>query len=1033
MTKIACVQIQLGNNKFKFKDVDVKSTSLNNIIKNILGRAENNEDSANVQALKDLLYSGGEFSDINNLISSGASNTDIAEFAVGNTTARGLFTLSHFTETNDSLSRLSTLSFGNNILITTNSKNTGYIGRKRAFLTLNSNTLDNKVKLSQALSFSYLASNVNDDKLSFKDLLKSGISKLEGINDQEVREFLDCFITLDEENKYKQLLSALPLYKDSDKIREYILYPLARQIYKDSLNSNTDKAEQVNAYTLLRASTLSKNVLKDRKVMINGNYYDVPFILQTFNKAKEFDSQKTQINPELKNYNISEDLAKFISSLQSDSSAYRLMMDLINNENIDIREAFSNEDKIFSTNTALNNILNKLFIHNIEDPIENLSTKEKNNKIKDLVSNITNSELELYFPLVDNINFDADINKDTRIALSTINSKFNKSYKNYPSAFQFVLTNEGSSFISIGNEKKSQVLKVYINPNKDYTEKDRDALRKAITTVTGKSVRNKLFVAKQKSSYLKDKALNKLSKVLEDLITNNQYIQSVEVAGVGDFGLDVIKAAASNKIKTTLYPNYYLSDKYNKFELYQYLDSELNLNFSSNPVIYVSSNEELESISNSSNYISLRNTYGMSKAKIGDVVKVRNPINGNETKKLITRKIDFSFNPEYTRYGELNSNSGEFNNGTVVSYSYNGSTDDYLIIKSVGDKYLVKNINETNDTPFTVSKSEINSNAIPLYKAGEKIIGENIYYRHSNGIFRINFNSGIPKYTGVEIWREYYEEDLKEIYNNSLQDSSFEDFLDLNFPNSNSFKGKTRNIFIKSVPYSEEAINKYNPTSELYNNQGLVELIIGSMRRSGVKIRFMDSESIKNLGITTNPKAFIHNGEIILNKDKYTVDSPIHELMHLLLGQLKVSDPDKYREMLDTVSNFDEYNQLREVYPELAQNDYSEEVLVHVLTNQLLGKIYDSEKQIQDSANKNKLDLKKLVSEVFKVDQNLLRDYSDSELLNTNLKTLLIDNNSSILNDLLGLIKMPEILVNNQISNMKSKLLKEGNLTEDCK
>lgn len=1033
MTKIACVQIQLGNNKFKFKDVDVESTSLNNIIRNILGRAENNEDSANIQALKDLLYSGGEFSDINNLISSGASNTDIAEFAVGNVTARGLFTLSHFTETSDSLNKLSALSFGNNILITTNSKNTGYIGRKRAFLTLNSNTLDNKVKLSQALSFSYLASNVNNDKLSFKELLKSGISKLEEVNDQEIQEFLDHFITLDEENKYKQLLSVLPLYKDNDKVREYILYPLARQIYKDSLNSNTDKAEQVNAYTLLRASTLSKNVLKNKKVMINGNYYDVPFILQTFNKAKEFNDQKTQINPELKNYNISEDLAKFISSLQPDSSAYRLMMDLINNEDINIREAFSNEDEIFSTNTALNNILSKLFIHNIEDPIENLSTKEKNNKIKNLVSNITNSELELYFPLVDNINFDADISKDTRIALSTINSKFNKSYKNYPTAFQFVLTNEGSSFISIGNEKKSQVLKVYINPNRDYTEKDRDALRKAITTVTGKSVRNKLFVTKQKGSYLKGKALNKLSKVLEDLITNNQYIQSVEVAGVDDFGLDVVKAATSNKIKTILYPNYYLSDKYNKFELYQYLDSELNLNFSSNPVIYVSSNEELESISNNSNYVSLRNTYGISKSKVGDVVKVRNPISGNETKKLITGKIDFSFNPEYTRYGELNSNSGEFNNGTVVSYSYNGNTDDYLIIKSVGDKYLVKNINETNDTPFTVSKSEINRNATPLYKAGEKIIGESIYYRHSNGIFRINLNSGIPKYTGVEIWREYYKEDLEEIYNNSLQDSSFEDFLDLNFPSSNSFKGKTRNIFIKTVPYSEETINKYNPTSELYNNQGLVELIVGSMRRSGVKVRFMDSEAIKNLGITTNPKAFIHNGEIILNKDKYTVDSPIHELMHLLLGQLKVSDPNRYREMLNTVNDFDEYNQLREVYPELTQNDYSEEVLVHVLTNQLLGKIYDSEKQIQDSTNKNKLDLKKLVSEVFKVDQNLLRDYSDSELLNTNLKTLLIDNNSSILNDLLGLTKMPEILINNQISNMKSKLLEEGNLTEDCK
>lgn len=1029
LIKIPCVQIQLGTNKFKFKDVEVKSTSLNNIIKEVINRSEKEgyeEDKVQLQAMKDLLNSGSTFSDINTMITSGESNTDIADFSVGNTTARGLFTLSYLTNTNSSyIDRLSSINFGSNILITSNSKNTGYIGKSRVFLTLNSSILDDNLKLSQALSFSHIASTMNKEDSPIKEVMKKGIKELQKIQDQPVGEFLNYFTSLDENNKYKQLLTVLPLYKNNENIKKYILYPLAKYVYSKVGDVKLDPKYSIKSTSLLSASILAKNTLKGKKVTINGNYYDIPFILQTFNKVKEFEDNKIQIKPELEGLNISEQLAKYISSLQSDSSAYRLMMDIVNNEDIEIKNClYDEEGNPNTTSKALNNVLSKLFIHEVDDIFEDLKSKER----KKLVSEVIDNTLESFFPLMDNINFDADISNDTRIKVSTINSEFNKDYKNYSKSFQFEISNSSGSFVTIeGDIKKSQVLKVLINPNKDYTEKDRDALRKAITQVNGKSVRNQLFVTKQKGVYEKGKALDKLTSLFEDLITNNKYINSVNVAGTDDFGLDIIKAAASNKIKTALYPNYYLSNNYNKSELYKYLDSELNLNFSSNPSVYVSEAEDFDKLTNTTNYFPIRNSYSMVQSKVGDVIKVKNSINGQEVKKVITKKIDFSFHPDYSS-PIFSSVSNDFLNGSVVSYNRNGEVGDYLIIQTIGDQYQIKNLSKSKESPITISKSELLSKGIPLYKSDERQIGDNIYYRHINGIFRLNTNDGIYKYEGPELWREYYQEELEEIYNNSQSNYSLEDFIALNFPTSSSFNGKDRNAFIKTEPYQEETINKYNPVPDTYNNQGMVELIIGSMRRSGIKVKFMDSKDIKDLGITTNPKAFIHNGEIILNKDKYTEDSPIHELMHLLLGQLKVNDPSLYNSMLEGIEEFEEYNQLRQIYPELTQNDFAEEVLVHVLTNQLMGKIYDAKKELS-----SKFDLKRLVSEVFKINQEGIREFDNQELMNKNLSTLLIDNNSSILEDLLNLTKMPEILINNQISNMKSKLLEEGKLTEDCK
>jgi hypothetical protein len=43
-----------------------------------------------------------------------------------------------------------------------------------------------------------------------------------------------------------------------------------------------------------------------------------------------------------------------------------------------------------------------------------------------------------------------------------------------------------------------------------------------------------------------------------------------------------------------------------------------------------------------------------------------------------------------------------------------------------------------------------------------------------------------------------------------------------------------------------------------------------------------------------NAKGFILNGEVYINTDNCTIDTKVHELMHLFLGSIRMIDPKLY-------------------------------------------------------------------------------------------------------------------------------------------
>ena len=78
------------------------------------------------------------------------------------------------------------------------------------------------------------------------------------------------------------------------------------------------------------------------------------------------------------------------------------------------------------------------------------------------------------------------------------------------------------------------------------------------------------------------------------------------------------------------------------------------------------------------------------------------------------------------------------------------------------------------------------------------------------------------------------------------------------------------------------------------------------------------------------------------------------------------------------------------------------------------------------------LNIKDLASRLFKTNGSF-RQTDDSDFMRATLESLLLDSNSSLLNDLAMGTKRSEIIINNQVSNWKSKLYKDGDLEQDCK
>ena len=204
----------------------------------------------------------------------------------------------------------------------------------------------------------------------------------------------------------------------------------------------------------------------------------------------------------------------------------------------------------------------------------------------------------------------------------------------------------------------------------------------------------------------------------------------------------------------------------------------------------------------------------------------------------------------------------------------------------------------------------------------------------------------------------------------------------------------------------------------------------------GINIKPMTISTMKELGILSQipdaaqSSAFIFNGDIYINTDNASIDSKIHELMHILLGSMRFKQPELYYELIKSVAELPNFADLAMLYPNRTQSDLLEEIFVEEFGKYLSG--------INNSMNQ--LDPDVLYQIHYNItrtlDTILMGDHStaaiqDELLYNSSLKEVAeLVNSSTMINTTHGFLE--DALIHRTLANVKQELLENGDLKEEC-
>lgn len=264
-------------------------------------------------------------------------------------------------------------------------------------------------------------------------------------------------------------------------------------------------------------------------------------------------------------------------------------------------------------------------------------------------------------------------------------------------------------------------------------------------------------------------------------------------------------------------------------------------------------------------------------------------------------------------------------------------------------------------------------------------------------------------------------EDANALINDSHKDLEVK-IIDVDGTSIFEVKQRPSEYRVGNIPYSITA------TSDNQKQCGIITSLEKMRRYYGINIIPITSDDkIGNINVS-QAKAFIYNGNIYINIDNATVDSPIHEMLHIFLGSMSRSNPTLFYQLVSSVEQIPSYEKRAQEYPNRTRSDINEEIFVEELGKYLSGK-----RSMFDNLNENIInqilyyvqrDLDTLLDgnysvrsldEVFSNSLMQLAEYSESNIFN-------IENGGSL----------NPSTIHRMLANVKEKYLKTEELTENC-
>lgn len=199
----------------------------------------------------------------------------------------------------------------------------------------------------------------------------------------------------------------------------------------------------------------------------------------------------------------------------------------------------------------------------------------------------------------------------------------------------------------------------------------------------------------------------------------------------------------------------------------------------------------------------------------------------------------------------------------------------------------------------------------------------------------------------------------------------------------------------------------------------------------GINIVGVDSNEIAELGIPNSllVKGFIQNGTIYINTDNATIDTPIHELMHIFLGSVRYSDPNLFFSLVNQVEQLPRYEEYATEFPNRTRSDINEEIFV-----QEFSKYLTAQPSIFD--NLDNTSMSKLMYEVYRnIDTLIDGNYSiksiSTGIFKSSIQELFQKTQSDISNNK-QVGSLDPGTIHRTLANFKEDLMKKNKLEERC-
>lgn len=417
--------------------------------------------------------------------------------------------------------------------------------------------------------------------------------------------------------------------------------------------------------------------------------------------------------------------------------------------------------------------------------------------------------------------------------------------------------------------------------------------------------------------------------------------------------------------------------------------------------------------------------YALTQKEEGDTFKLKDKENPDNFMNVeLVRKLRFTFR----KAGGRNiSSPSELMVGDIVRVNPD-DTYQTLILEDTPEGKLCA-WHTANETHYGVLTNEDLKNVTHTqYMAENRQVAPDTTIFYTNiGLFT-KTDSGI-KFSWINDYASsapalisLFQDELTEI---SERTGFTEDFIVRNY--MNNLKRFQNSIFMQFAPADEtiEHTPSVESVSDNLSTPEFVEDLVSSLSRSGVNITAYRKDDLKQkFPQLDNVKAFVYDGEVVVNSDLMTDDTLLHELSHLFLADLKSRSYDKYLDLVEGMAGSDVYEEINNshAYDELTYNDKLEEALVHEFSQYFTRVLKDYRGR---DIKLNEIDWNDIIGDVLNID---VSEFYDENIYSLMRKTLSeIHSNYSAQKTLFNKSNAQKMV---KLSNIKSSLMKNLSTTD---